>query len=323
MKKNRGFTLVELLVVMAIIAILASIVVPNVVRYISRARLTRAISEVSGMELSMTAILTDAGRGNLSQLFNKNAALTMFLNSPSAFDMDGDGIADIAFPSGLNGWPQTVDDPNMFNPELFEAASNVYARVAYDLLRMGRDCLRSSSQSVVPAFIIQDTLAKLGTNYMDVGLDSWGQVYRMWPGPWRYSTVGDLGPGERWPIPFRIFSVEATTGAGASSFAVKRDNFILRGGKTGFIDDGVAMMAGVIEDYETWPTQVGLPADAGKPVYIWSYGDNNASSQMLYKAVYDVTDPFDWYNTNSAADIAGGDDINNWDSGNSWQRFYQ
>lgn len=322
MKKNRGFTLVELLVVMAIIAILASIVVPNVVRYISRARLTRAISEVSGMELSMTAILTDAGRGNMSQLFNKNAAEKMFFNCPSVFDTDGDGVPDVPHPNGLDGWPTTVDNPNLFNPELFEAAANVYARISYDLLRMGRDCLRSSSNSVVPAFMVQDMLAKLGTNYMDVGLDSWGQVYRMWPGPWRFSTVG-LGPGERWPIPFRIFSIEASTGAGASNFAVKRDSFILRGGKQGFVDDGVQMMAGVIEDWETWPTQVGLPADASQPVFIWSYGDNNASSQMLYKAVYNMTDPFDWYNTNSGQDIAGGDDINNWDSGNSWQRFYQ
>jgi len=57
-------------------------------------------------------------------------------------------------------------------------------------------------------------------------------------------------------------------------------------------------------------------------VYIWSYGDNNANSQMLYRGVYE-SDPLSWYNTNSGQDVAGGDDINNWDAGTSWQRFYQ
>lgn len=315
MKSKRGFTLVELLVVMAIIAILASIVVPNVVRYISRARLTRAISEVNGMQLSLTAILTDAGRGNMSQLFNKNAAQYLFAGDP-------------LIPATWDGWPAPVDisqyNPNDYTPQLFEAAADVYARVAYDLLRLGRDCLRGSSGSDVAKFIQRDTLAKLGTNYMDVGLDSWGQVYRMWPGPWRFSILGPSGmplpTGQRWPIPFRIFSIDQGTGTGGSSFAVKKDDYMLAGGSKGNLVESV--YAGIIEDYETWPTQVGLPADANKPFYIWSYGDNNTSSQMLYQGVYS-DDPLTWYYTNSGQDVAGGDDINNWDAGTSWQRFYQ
>ncbi len=299
MKGKRGFTLVELLVVMAIIAILASIVVPNVVRYISRARLTRAVSEVNGMQLSLTAILTDAGRGNLTQLFEKNK------------------VTEAGF------WPTTTDNPNLFNPEMFENALDLYTRLTYDLIRMGRDCMRSSAGSDVQAFMQHDLLAKLGTNYMDVGLDPWGQVYRIWPGPWRFSTVGLVSP-KRWPIPFRIFSVEASSGSGASNFAVKKDEYMLRGGvREDLIED---VFAGIIEDYETWPSRVGLPAEANKPFYIWSYGNNNMNSQMLYRGVY-AEDPLDadngWYNVDEDGSIGGGDDINNWDSGTSWQRFYQ
>jgi prepilin-type N-terminal cleavage/methylation domain-containing protein len=121
MKRNKGFTLVELLVVMAIIAILASIVVPNVQRYIVRARLTKAIAEISGMDMSLTAIVTDAGRGNLGQLLVPDAALEAWLID----------------------WPISDFDPNVFTPQLFENAALVYSQVAYDLLRLGRDCLRS------------------------------------------------------------------------------------------------------------------------------------------------------------------------------------
>ena len=313
MKKNRGFTLVELLVVMAIIAILASIVVPNVIRYIARARLTRAISEVSGVELSLTAIMTDAGRGNMAQLFNKNAA------------------------PDILGWPTDVTEITNANAVfLFESAADMYARCAYNLLRLGRDSLSRDQKDlpevVADDMIQHDILAKLGTQYMDIGLDSWGQVYRMWPGPWRFSTVGitpqlkALGI-HRWPIPFRLFSVDMGVGEGGSAFAVQRDKFILRGQGGYLYDelemDGVVMLEGVVEDPGTWPLQVSLPASSSKPVYLWSYGDNARSSQMLYQAEYDINDPWTWFYTELEADIAGGDDVNNWDSGNSWQRFYQ
>lgn len=70
MKRAKGFTLIELLVVIAIISILAAIVVPRIGKWILRAQMTKAYSEVKGIELSLSKMLMDAGRSDFSQMFD-------------------------------------------------------------------------------------------------------------------------------------------------------------------------------------------------------------------------------------------------------------
>ena len=67
MKSQRGFTLIELLVVIAIISILATIVVPRVSKAIGKARMTKAMTEVNGIDLALTQLLVDANRKNFRQ----------------------------------------------------------------------------------------------------------------------------------------------------------------------------------------------------------------------------------------------------------------
>ncbi|MBN2124290.1 MAG: prepilin-type N-terminal cleavage/methylation domain-containing protein [Deltaproteobacteria bacterium] len=76
-KKGRflGFTLVELLVTVGILATLASIAVPTYSRFIDKARITKAIAEIRILEKEIMAYsegkeslpqtLDDIGRGNL------------------------------------------------------------------------------------------------------------------------------------------------------------------------------------------------------------------------------------------------------------------
>ncbi len=66
---QRGFTLVELLVVIAIIAILAAIVVPRVTDFLSKGRMTKAVSEIRGVDTAVTKMLADAGKKSIYHMF--------------------------------------------------------------------------------------------------------------------------------------------------------------------------------------------------------------------------------------------------------------
>lgn len=311
-RAERGFTLVELLVVMAIISILAAIVVPNVQRYIVRARVARAVSEINGAELAMTAMLTDAGKSNFNQLFNPNAVrecLEAVLEDKYRIRLD------------------LLNENQRGTPEFFNAAVELYTLVAYDLLNYGRNVLRGDTglQGVDLVYyqrfwppvgsgtplIDRDVLAKLGDQYMALGSDPWGNDYRFFAGPWRVHTNPN---GTRAPIVFRKFTVEQSSGGSARG--ARDDGFVL--------DDARLLNAfgDIIESPETWPTKVGYPAETGKAVYIWSYGANLRSGQMVYTRAYNLSAPRTWYDAQEEGDIGGGDDINNWDPGASWQRFY-
>lgn len=69
MNTQKGFTLIELMIVVAIIGILAAIAIPQYQNYIAKSQVTRAVAELGALKTAVEACLNDgqtaAGACNL------------------------------------------------------------------------------------------------------------------------------------------------------------------------------------------------------------------------------------------------------------------
>jgi type IV pilus assembly protein PilE len=59
MRRQNGFTLIEVMIVVAIVAILASIALPSYTAYVQRSRITEAVSGLAGMNVNMERFFQD------------------------------------------------------------------------------------------------------------------------------------------------------------------------------------------------------------------------------------------------------------------------
>ncbi|MEX0731065.1 MAG: pilin [Aquisalimonadaceae bacterium] len=109
MKTQKGFTLIELMIVVAIIGILAAIAIPQYQDYVARSQVSRVVGEGSGVRTAVEEMLLrgktpteidppadpdeeeyvgmDAGKSNLM----------------SAFVLDGDGTGDTTITATIGG----------------------------------------------------------------------------------------------------------------------------------------------------------------------------------------------------------------------------
>jgi type IV pilus assembly protein PilE len=58
-RPEHGFTLIEVMIVVAIVAILASIAMPSYTAYVQRSRITEAVSGLAGMNVAMERFFQD------------------------------------------------------------------------------------------------------------------------------------------------------------------------------------------------------------------------------------------------------------------------
>lgn len=116
MERNSGFTLIELMIVIALIALGASIAIPNMIAYSTRARIQGAESNlVAHFELARSTAIRE--NGNVALAFNADGlGYTVFedFNSNWARESDERLLRSVDLPAGVQfDLPTTFTDDRM------------------------------------------------------------------------------------------------------------------------------------------------------------------------------------------------------------------
>lgn len=81
MQKSYGFTLVELMVTVTIIALLAAIVIPRYENYILKTQITRGFAEMNSLRTAVEVCESEGSLGNACALDNVQSSL--YLQNPT------------------------------------------------------------------------------------------------------------------------------------------------------------------------------------------------------------------------------------------------
>jgi type IV pilus assembly protein PilE len=120
MTRSRGFTLIELMIAVAIVAVLAAIAIPSYSEYIRRSRITEAVSALSGMRVKMEQFFQDnrtyvgacgaPGSSVAPAPTSQNFTYACVLNAgpPSTYTITATGNAG----SAVEGFKYSLDDAN-------------------------------------------------------------------------------------------------------------------------------------------------------------------------------------------------------------------
>lgn len=135
MKKSNGFTLIEVMIVVALLGLLAAIAMPNYAAYVTRSKIPGATSTLSDMRVKMEQHFqdnrdyTNACVANAvappPPTNNPNFAFTCTNLGPTTYTLTADG--DAAGKSGMTGFVFTINESNVKSTTLSQTAGKASA----------------------------------------------------------------------------------------------------------------------------------------------------------------------------------------------------
>lgn len=180
-----------IIVVIVCFVVWAVFLPPPPMRYLERGKATRAVSDINGIGLCVTKMLSDAGASNFREFFDDTAF--------------SDAVARLRRERAMAP---------------FAASVEIYTDCTYVLLRKGRAAIDPDINE--HAAVLRPELVKhLGTSYIqELAHDPWGNLYQVFPGPW----PKDLGP-----IVFRTFLPPSDGGLSPGKKRLETDALLMSG----------------------------------------------------------------------------------------------
>lgn len=88
--RQRGFTLVEILIAVGILAILAAVAVPTVAKFMSRSETKAASAELSNIQTAMDSMMSDRSVDTVTAVTQPNATCAMGGFPDATYKLNGD-----------------------------------------------------------------------------------------------------------------------------------------------------------------------------------------------------------------------------------------